>query len=368
MNEKIKRLVKWAEGKKAGPITLELNVTNRCNLKCQSCWQREFPVNSNEKDELSKAKIMSIVKEAAELGVQEVRIPGSGEPLLKEGIVDIMKEIKKQNMFGLLITNGTLFTKQNVAELVKAKWDIVTFSVDSPREKTNDALRGKNSFSRAVKSLKLFNDEKNKTGKEKPFLRLNIVLSNKNYKQLFELMKFAVAHSIGDVQVQPMTVWGKEGKKLELNQTQRKELQAEVAKAYKFVLENNIFTNIKDFLESDIVEKAAEHMDEKIIKERKSISSHNPFLSLPCFEPFYNLIILPDGKVAPCSISGGVDGDNLANKNKTLKQVWNGKALNEIRESLLSGKLKDYCKKCCSAVNLENNRIRAKLVKELILK
>jgi len=348
MSEKIQRLSEWARGGMAGPLTLELNPTNRCNLKCTSCWQREFDVDYTR--ELSTDKLISIVKEAKELGVKEFRIPGAGEPFLKEGLLEVMQEVKNSGMHGMLITNGTLLGPDHARRLIEMGWDVVTVSLDSPDEKTNDALRGTGSFARAKRAIELL------AGHNKPHLRINTVLTNKNYMQLEQLIKLANSLGVKDVQVQPMTVWGKDGRTLELNEREREALGNIAEKAVWFALEKGIFTNISEFAGTRLVENAASGMDAQIKSKEEKEKHDSRFLSLPCFEPFYNMIILPDGKIAACSISGGVDGDNL--HDKTLKEVWNGEKFREIRKSLLSGDLKDYCRKCCSAVHMENNRIR----------
>lgn len=358
MQEKLRRLRQWRAGKPAGPITLELNPTNRCNLFCQSCWQREFPHGAG--DALSTERILSLVREAAELGVKEIRIPGAGEPLLRNDILDIMAEIKRCGMHGLLITNGTLWTEDKIKRTVEMGWDIVTFSIDAPNAGMNDALRGKpGTFERITKHLRTFRVVKNETGSSFPLIRFNMVLSNRNYTLLPEMVEFARKYGCEDLQVQPMTVWGKAGKALELGEKQREELPDYMKRAIDLALEYGIHTNLAYLAGSSIVEKASARMDDMIAKQTAHIEDR--FLSLPCFEPFYNFVILPNGTASFCSVSGGKDGDSIIDK--TLKEVWLGKPYRTIRQTLLDKNLKAYCKRCCSVVNMENDRLRQELLK-----
>ncbi len=353
MKEKLSRLEQWRKGNPVGPITLELNPTNRCNLACPSCWQREFEFDT--KDALSTDRMLSLVREAAELGVMEVRIPGAGEPLLREDILDIMAEIKRCGMHGQLITNGTLWTEDKVRRTVGMIWDIVTFSIDGPNAQVNDTLRGKSgTFDKITRALRVFQSVKNETGHSLPIIRFTMVLSNKNYQLLPEMVEFAKKYDCEDFQVQPMTVWGEEGKALELSEEQRGELPLHVDAALKLAERHSIRTNIGAFLRSDIVEKASGRMDERIAHQASG--HHHSFLALPCFEPFYNLVILPDGTASFCSMAGGKDGDSVLNN--PLKDVWHGKAYQSIRKALLEHDLPEYCKRCCSVVNLENQRLR----------
>lgn len=355
MDEKIKRLKKWMIGEQAPPTTLELNPTNRCNLRCLSCWLREFKA---ETEELSDEKLLNIVDEASEVGIKEIRIPGSGEPFMRKNIIEVMKRIKEHGMNGLLITNGTIFTKQSIRELVEIGWDCITFSIDSADEKTHDYLRGvKGSFNKVIEALKEFKRIKNELKKEKPLIRFNTVLSNKNYNTLSKIFELGHKYGCKDIQIQPMTIWGKEGQGLKLNDQQIEESKQELQKAQKKSKEYNINSNIQSLLNLEYV-KNTNRMD-KIIKEVPK-SNDNPFLSLPCFEPWYNMIILPNGTVSPCSISGNKINENI--QEKSLQEIWCGKRFNAVRERLSKKRLFEYCKQCCTVVHIENQRIRQELV------
>ena len=121
----------------------------------------------------------------------------------------------------------------------------------------------------------------------------------------------------------------------------------------------NIYNNLSAFIDDDLISDSEQSMDTRIAKKTKTIK--DPFLSLPCFEPWYNMIILPDGKAAQCSISGGKDGDNVSEK--SLEDVWYGDAFNMIRERLLKKNLLNYCKRCCANVHVESEKIRQYLWK-----
>ncbi|MCD6483421.1 MAG: SPASM domain-containing protein, partial [Candidatus Aenigmarchaeota archaeon] len=84
------------------------------------------------------------------------------------------------------------------------------------------------------------------------------------------------------------------------------------------------------------------------------------FLSIPCFEPFYNMIISPNGNLKICAISGET---NVNVKNVSLKDAWFSKPMIEARKKLRKGKLFDFCSHCCVPIFLENRRIRKKLMR-----
>ena len=178
-----------------------------------------------------------------------------------------------------------------------------------------------------------------------------------NSKEIYEIFKLGSEYDCIDIQIQSMTAWGKEGKKLSLNKKDMKVFQTNVNKIKEFADEKKISTNI-EFYRDDRLIQDINNMD-KILKEERT--KNNPWLNLPCFEPWYNMIILPNGTVAPCSISGGIGGEII--KNKTLKEVWFGEMFIKLRKNLLENNLPDYCKKCCIALHLENRRIKEELRK-----
>ncbi|MFH1850433.1 MAG: radical SAM protein [archaeon] len=353
--DKIERLSRWAEGGSAGPVTIELNPTNRCNLKCRSCWLRE---HEPEPAELDRGRIASVISEASRLGVKEIRIPGSGEPLLSEGIREAIGQIKSEGMHGLLITNGTLLDSA-IPLLVDSKWDVVTVSIDGPDPEVNDYLRGRDgTFNKIIRNIEALNQLKKETGARLPVLRINTVISNRNYNRIAEMAELANRLKCSDIQFQPMTVWGREGRELELSPDERSLLPRHIKKAAEIAEKHGTYTNVLSFLDGQIVENASESMDELI--KKKGSCEKNPFLNAPCFEPWYNMIILPDGSVGPCSMSGGHGGDNL--NGRSLRDIWDGRAFGTIRKRLLAGDLPHYCRQCCAVVHVENERIKHQLI------
>ncbi len=357
MTEKTDRLKKWMNGGEAPPTTMEINITNRCNLKCLSCWQRSGNINY---DELSSEKWLEIVKDAGEMGVEEIRIPGSGEPLIRSDLVlDIMEESKKYGMNGLIITNGTLWTDELVEKAINVGWDNVTFSIDAPDAETHDYLRGMDgAFDKAMKWLRKFKHMKRKMDETLPLLRLNVVLSNENFDKLDRMMEFAHINGCDSLSLQPMTIFSPLGERLKLNDEQIKELPENIKRAKRIADKYSIYTNVDDFVDSDIVKKTNK-MDEVIAEKIDDYS--NEFLSLPCFEPWYNIIIMPNGTMGPCSMFGGEKGISL--KNKSLSEVWYGEYFTNIRKRLLNKNLFDFCKNCCVVVFEENKKIRGELSK-----
>jgi MoaA/NifB/PqqE/SkfB family radical SAM enzyme len=312
-------------------------------------------------DELPAKRWASLVKEAGKMGVREVRIPGSGEPLIRRDVVlQIVNLAFIHGMSSLIITNGTLFDELSIRQMV-GKADNVTFSIDGPNPQINDWLRGmEGAFERSTWTIRRFVYWKRRLNKAKPLLRINVVISNRNFNRLADMIELAHQLGCAAVSFQPMTVFSEWGERLRLTEAQTRALASEIERARSLAQDLNIFTNLNQFMPVEV--KKSNQMDELIEAEIKNVT--HPFLSLPCFEPWYNLIIMPSGIAGPCSVFGGQDGVSVASQG--LEEVWYGGWFEQVRRTLLRKELFAWCKNCCVPVFEENRALRGRLAQLLV--
>ncbi|MAG50315.1 hypothetical protein CL621_01580 [archaeon] len=352
--EKIERLLKWSQGKNDFPFGIELSPTLKCNLECKFCWREEND-GINYDNELSFEKYKDIIKEAAELKVKEIRIIGGGEAFCRKDMVKIMELIKQENFYGYVCTNGTLFNESSVDELIRIGWDYIKISLHGPDADTHDFLTGvKGSFDNVIKNIKLFQKYK----KDKPVLEFGIVLVNKNYNKIVEMIELANKLDVQSVFVEPITVYSDVGKQLKLNDEQRKEFVKIAKEAKQLADKYKIQTNLECFFDTNLIENTNK-MEEIIKFDLQNPKNKNDFFSIPCYEPFYRIGIRTDGVVGPC---GFFDTKSLANvKDKSLKEIWFGDYFQKRRKQMLEKKLSNYCAKCCTTLVANNQEIRGKL-------
>jgi radical SAM protein with 4Fe4S-binding SPASM domain len=91
---------------------LDLELTERCNNNCIHC-SINLPMEDEgaRQRELGAAKIQNILAEAAALGALSVRFTG-GEPLLREGFVDLYLFARRLGLRVMLFTNARLITPE----------------------------------------------------------------------------------------------------------------------------------------------------------------------------------------------------------------------------------------------------------------
>lgn len=110
---------------------LRISVTDKCNLRCSYCMPPEGVPPLEHADLLSFEEIVAVVREAVKLGFRKIRLTG-GEPLVRKGIVDLVRMIKAVDGVEYLgmTTNGILLDRF-AAELKAAGLDGINISLDT---------------------------------------------------------------------------------------------------------------------------------------------------------------------------------------------------------------------------------------------
>ena len=157
--------------------SLRLSVTQRCNLSCPYC-HREGELNPAK--EISMEKIEEIIKNAKSIGIKKIKITG-GEPLVREGITDVIRIIKKYNFEEIsLVTNGFLLDKY-AFELKEAGLNRVNIGCDSLS--SNILLKNAENIKSGLRAAK----EAGLTP-----IKLNmVVLKGINDKEIVKMIEFA---------------------------------------------------------------------------------------------------------------------------------------------------------------------------------
>ncbi len=110
---------------------LRISVTDKCNLRCTYCMPEEGVKLLPHSEILSFEEIEEFARIAIQKGITKIRLTG-GEPLVRNGIVDLVKKLS--GLEGLkdlsMTTNGTLLEKY-AHDLAKAGLKRINISLDT---------------------------------------------------------------------------------------------------------------------------------------------------------------------------------------------------------------------------------------------
>jgi len=135
---------------------LRISLTDRCNLRCVYCMGADGIDNMLCRSEiLSLEEIAEFARIACTQGIKHIRLTG-GEPLVRLGIVDLVKELSAIPQLEDLsmTTNGQLFEKY-ARDLKDAGLSRVTFSLDSTNADTYKKLTRGGDISKVYAAIDL---------------------------------------------------------------------------------------------------------------------------------------------------------------------------------------------------------------------
>lgn len=116
--------------KEVGINVVYFHLTQRCNLKCTYCYNKN---NLNKKDLLTTNEVKEILFNLAETGVKVINFTG-GETLLRRDIEEVCKYAKSLNLHTEILSNGMLLNKRmGLLNYV----DKFIISLDTLNEKNN---------------------------------------------------------------------------------------------------------------------------------------------------------------------------------------------------------------------------------------
>ncbi len=133
------------------PRSVDLDITNRCNLRCRYCYHFSGPGDVDQ--DLHKAEWLRFFQELNRCAVMNVTLAG-GEPFFREDLKELIAGIIENRMRFSILSNGTLITDEMAAFLSSTRrCDGVQVSIDGSNPETHDACRGKGNFQKAINGI-----------------------------------------------------------------------------------------------------------------------------------------------------------------------------------------------------------------------
>ena len=119
------------------PMMVVISFVYPCNAECPNCPYTNSNIREEYRDKpfMDEITFKKIADECGKHGAW-IRISGGGEPMLHPQAIELIEYAKKVGAKIGLITNGSKFNETNSLRIVKAKVDMVEFSVDAADSET----------------------------------------------------------------------------------------------------------------------------------------------------------------------------------------------------------------------------------------
>ena len=317
------------------PGELYIEVTNRCNSRCQTCV-RTFEAQEPIRD-LDLAEFCALVDQAPRL--RRAVLHGVGEPLLNPELSAMIAYLKRRNdpPDVLFNSNAILLTPIWQDRLMEAGLDELRISTDAAHRELYSQIRGVDGFERMVENVSGFASRLQDT-EGGPRLSLWFTAMRENLGELPDLVCLAHRLGVGEVYVQRLVYFGQG-----LAQQEQSLFRAMQA------------------AEGAYLEQAESLAAALAITFRASgATSPRQSLTLPdgdqqpwslCRRPRTLTYVTANGNVLPCCFSPFTTQDYpeliLGNVFQTsLDEIWNGPAYRRFREALQSDRPPESCDRC----------------------
>ncbi len=306
-NEKVNSILDVRNGIKKMderfPLSVELHLTDICNLKCEWCTDKELRKNGAvmELDVVSR-----LFREFWRHGTG-VTLEGGGEPTMHPEFHRVA-EIGQSNSLDMgLITNGTVDISESIS---KMRW--ARISLDSSTREEYKREKGVDCFDRVLMNLEKMSAARDP---EQTFLGVGYVLTTRNQSNLLELIKQLDRIGVDYIYLRPVE-------------------EAE-----------DIAPSLENLL--DLRKKLADLTAGTRIKYMLAISDRvvDKNAGLPCIAHSLTSVIHANGEVALCE-KRREDGIILGNvKDSSFEEIW----ISPYREQVSQKLLKPECQNGCSA-------------------
>lgn len=259
-----------------------LELTRACNLKCIHCLNNS---GIKQKDELTKEDLLKLIKNFSSHGVQEIRFTG-GEPLLFNGIYDLIRFATEEGICTSLGTNGTLITKEVAKKLKESGLKKVVVSIDG-NKKTHDKIRGRKNYQKAMNGLKYL--QKNGIN-----VRVNSVIMKSNMDDVIKLAKKMSRKKI-TIFIRRFISSGR-GKELENNMLNKKD-----------------YDYVRNKLQKELTKKT--YVNGHYLRNDEGVNSRIklPFVIRGCKAGQRAITILPNGDINLCGFLAAQDFPKVGN-------------------------------------------------------
>lgn len=196
------------------PKNCLVEIGNYCNHQCIFC---KNPDQERESVTLSIEIFEKFIREAKELGLEEVGLYSTGEPFATKNLEDYISAAKKHGIQRIyLTTNGSLATLKRVQSCVAAGLDSIKFSINAGNREDYKIVHGKDDFDKVLNNVKEIYEWKTKSNQslqmigscvsiqKLPNIRLE---HNEIFSKYFEDIAYVDASSQGGQALElPLTV------------------------------------------------------------------------------------------------------------------------------------------------------------------
>ncbi|MBV9248138.1 MAG: radical SAM protein [Acetobacteraceae bacterium] len=319
----------------APPVCLYLEVTNRCNLLCETC-PRTFETLEPPAD-MSWDLFTRIVDQYP--NIARVVLHGVGEPMLVKELPRMIRYLKDRGAHVLFNTNGTLLQPRKFPALIETGLDELRVSLDAADREAYQKVRGKDFFQRIVRDVSRFTAFQRDAGAQTPRVSLWLTGLKETVAQLPAFVRLAASMGVREVHLQRLVFneagYGMARPESSLFEQTREQEQHLIDEAEAVGRELGVTLDASGATEPGL--------------SLKRSAEDQPWSA--CRRPWSLMYFTAHGRALPCCIAPFSARDYATYTlgdatQQSLRDIWNGAAYRQFRTALLSDGPPKPCENC----------------------
>ena len=317
------------------PVCLYLEVTNRCNLLCDTC-PRTFEELEPPAD-MSWPLFTRIVDQVP--NIARVVLHGVGEPMLVRDLPRMIRYLKDRGTYVLFNTNGTLMQPRKFQALIDTGLDELRVSLDAADRASYLRVRGKDFFNRIVRDVGKFTAFQREIGATTPRVSLWLTGLKETVDQLPAFVRLAADMGVREVHLQRLVFddagYGLARPEFSLFEQTRADETAAIEAARILGLELGVTLDASGATEPGL--------------SLKRQTEDKPWAT--CRRPWSLMYFTAHGRALPCCIAPfsarGYENYTLGDATRdSLRDIWNSPAYKDFRTTLLGDAPPAPCQNC----------------------
>jgi radical SAM protein with 4Fe4S-binding SPASM domain len=173
------------------PLTLEIDVTSQCNLRCIFCHFADERISKQKRQDISVEDFKRIADQIFAL-CKIVNLSCAAEPLLHHQIGELLAITKSYGVPEIGMTsNGLLFTEKTIDDMVTGGMTHLIISIDGATKATYERIRKRGNFDKLIRIIRDINTAKERHASLTPVLKFNFVMMRSNIEELPAMVQLA---------------------------------------------------------------------------------------------------------------------------------------------------------------------------------
>ena len=171
-----------------------------CNLDCfkSVCCKESGILNTRTRKRFPFDQFKALMDQVGK-NLTRLDFFNYGEPFVHPQAVEMIEYVKEKyrHIYLYTSTNGLMLDVEKIKRLIQSGMDEITFSVDGPDQETYARYRRGGDFNKVLETMSTFVAERNKLGREVPFINWRYILFKWNDSKTLMKRAIKLAEKIG---------------------------------------------------------------------------------------------------------------------------------------------------------------------------